>query len=179
MTQRKRWSQDLSLLPLYSFSYCIHVWIILCIVNDDDHFTLTINNDRKMHWHECLKFWKKSPTSESKVAILPWCAKIQTRRLRDLQTLCIISVGKPEITQKSVSALFLCHAHKLMFNKGENVISVLILVPGWPPTRNRNIREYIKPQEITASILPKIHLGNYFTLFQTSPFLSKNFWHLS
>ena len=71
MTQRKRWSQDLSLLPLYSFSYCIHVWIILCIVNDD-HFTLTINNNRKMHWHECLKFWKKSPTSESKVAILPW-----------------------------------------------------------------------------------------------------------
>ena len=103
------------------------------------------------------------------------CAKIQTRRLRDLQTLCIISVGKPEITQKSVSALFLCHAHKLMFNKGENVISVLILVPGWPPTRNRNIREYIKPQENTALILPKIHSGNYFTLFQTSPFLSKNF----
>ena len=60
MTQRKRWSQDLSLLPLYSFSYCIHVWIILCIVNDDDHFTLTINNNRKMHLYECLKIWKKS-----------------------------------------------------------------------------------------------------------------------
>ena len=80
MTQRKRWSQDLSLLPLYSFSYCIHVWIILCIVNDDDHFTLTINNNRKMHLHECLKIWKKVslyniyyllPTSESKGAILP------------------------------------------------------------------------------------------------------------
>ena len=105
------------------------------------------------------------------------CAKIQTRRLRDLQTLCIISVGKPEITQKSVSALFLCHAHKLMFNKGENVISVLILVPGWPPTRNRNIREYIKPQENTALILPKIHSGIYFTLFQNSPFLSIFFIH--
>ena len=53
------------------------------------------------------------------------------------------------------------------------MIPVLILVPGWPPTRNRNIREYIKPQENTALILPKIHSGNYFTLFQTSPFLTR------
>ena len=53
------------------------------------------------------------------------------------------------------------------------MISVLILVPGWPPTRNRNIREYIKPQENTALILPKIHSGIYFTLFLTFLFCTK------
>ena len=115
MTQRKRWSQDLSLLPLYSFSYCIHVWIILCIVNDD-HFTLTINNNRKMHLHECLKIWKKSHFTTSFIfrvqrcnfAVMTFYARKFKWDILEICKHCALLVSENQKSPKSPYQLYFC-----------------------------------------------------------------------